>query len=135
VPITVKLTDNITGKGIYNAIVNININGINYSSITNSDGMLVYNFTPTKVGRYTVFASFMDNDNYNVSNSTHKILTVNNPYIPTPPDSNDDDTNNSNSINDSNDGLLNGNNLFNTGFPLIVLLILSINCWFIWRRK
>jgi hypothetical protein len=131
VTLTAKLTD-ISGDPIPNAIVTFNINGNNYNnSSTNVYGIATYIFTPDHVGEYNINATFANETHRGVS--TSKKLTVKSP-TPSGPPGPDPDNNNTNDT--GNGGLPGfGNGLRDTGFPLIILLVLSVTGLLYWRRK
>jgi hypothetical protein len=110
---SITLTDDLTnssGNGIPNTNVTFNINGISYNNSTNDNGIATYIFTPDSVGEYNITAIFNGNEFYKDSTSMSKTLIV-------------------------GDFPSNGNHLLNTGFPLILLLILIFVVGFYWRRK
>jgi parallel beta-helix repeat protein len=122
VTLTAKLT-NSSGGPIPNANVTFNINGINYTINTTVDGIATYSFKPDHVGEYNITATFKGNETYRGSNSTSKILAV---KSSTSQESNSE----------GNNGLPGfGNGLRNTGFPLIILLVLSVTGLLYWRKK
>jgi len=74
ITITGKLTRS-TGEALTNATVTININGVNYTAITDSSGNYAINYTVTKVGTNNITAIFAGNSAYNKVNTT-KTFTV-----------------------------------------------------------
>ncbi|MDR2829489.1 MAG: hypothetical protein LBB45_00335 [Methanobrevibacter sp.] len=95
------------------------------------------NYTPKAVGTYSMFVSFADDDEYNNTNSSKDFLVSDKPGpippeptpspIPSPIPSLSD-------IVFSN-GLFDGFSLSVAGFPLFVLVILTILGLFYWKRK
>jgi hypothetical protein len=131
VTLTAKLT-NASGNPIPNANITFNINGNNYSNSTNINGIATYIFTPDRAGKYNIIATFKDNESYNDSTSENKILIVTGGNTPTPTPGFQLYDN----ITNDNGGLpWFGNGLRDTGFPLIILLVLTVTGLLYWRKK
>jgi hypothetical protein len=119
--VTATLTDN-NGNGIANESITFNVfdnKGFSkeYTVITDANGKAVLNLNDLPEGLYTITAKFAGDDKYATSNS--RPLNINIKSSSTPPESN-----------------LDGNNgLRNTGFPLIILLVLTVTGLLYWRRK
>ena len=75
VNLTATLKDE-NGNPVSGKTINFTVNGINYTAVTNSNGIATVNYKLTKAGVYTVNASFTDGTIY--TNSTgNGTLTVN----------------------------------------------------------
>jgi hypothetical protein len=134
VNISGKLT-NLTGDGITGKIINITVtlpdgSNVNLNNVTDADGNYTYLYTPLTNGKYIVDANFFgDGDNYEPSSNSTSFKVENK-------DSNGNPTGGGNIDGDGNNLYSNGNNgLANTGFPLIILLVLSVLGVLYWRRR
>jgi hypothetical protein len=145
----IKLTYG-NGMGIPDATLEIFINGISIAnSTTNGIGefdLSTLNYKFASAGEYNLTVKYAGNETYTPSNNI-KNITVNpnpgpNPPGPSPPSPGPNpDHNGSNSTDNGHNSISNGlsnwfgHSLPNTGFPLIILAILSVLGLVYWRRK
>ncbi|GAA5818732.1 MAG: Pseudogene of DUF11 domain-containing protein [Methanobrevibacter sp. CfCl-M3] len=77
---TTNITANLIANGqpVVNKNISFNINGTNYTIITDEFGMATFNFTPPHAGSYNVTANFNGDTDYNPStNSTIFVAKLN----------------------------------------------------------